>query len=56
LKRPFCSSADPVAAKTYYINEYGGGDDDDDDDYLDNKIHVACSRHRIKECSFTSTA
>jgi hypothetical protein len=47
LKNPFCSSVDPDAAKTYCIDEHG---DDDDDDYLDNKIHVACSRHRVREC------
>jgi hypothetical protein len=49
LKRPFCSSVGPDAVKTYCINEHGV-DDDDDDDYLDNKTHVACSRHRITEC------
>jgi hypothetical protein len=43
LKRPFSSSVYPDAAKTYCINEHG-----DDDDYLDNKIHVASSRHRIR--------
>jgi hypothetical protein len=45
LKRPFCSSVDPDAAKIYCTNEH-----DDDDYYLDNKKYVACSRHRNREC------
>jgi hypothetical protein len=45
LKRPFCSSVDLKAVKTYCINKHGGGGDDDDD-YLENKIHAACGRHR----------
>jgi hypothetical protein len=53
LKRPFCSSVDLKAVKTYCINKHGGDDDDDDDDedgdYLDNKIHVACRRHRNRQ-------
>jgi hypothetical protein len=50
LKRPFFSSLNPDAVKTYCINKHGDDGNDDADIYLDTKIHVACTRHRNREC------